>query len=141
MNDPEVPENLILNFSRGARPAQRSEIDFTRQKYSEVVPTEVWEDLITSVPTGRMVRNRRTGAVKPEMTKDWTPPAEKSIAEMKRRLAAKYGVDANAILTYEEMLKTPIGRTGQYHVVVRPKADGDASANRRDVQITFLLIH
>lgn len=139
INHPNIPANLILNFSRGARPSERSQVNFATTKYSEVVPKEIWEDLIARRETGRMLKDRKTGKLRPEKKVDWS--TDTSAEELKDRIAETYKVPRESLLTYPEMLDTPIGNLRQYNVIVRPGGDGDASANRRDVHVTFLLIH
>jgi hypothetical protein len=46
----------------------------------------------------------------------------------------------DSVITYDEMMKIPVGSEPKYNVIVKP-GDGDDSANRADVIGTWLLIH
>jgi hypothetical protein len=63
-----------------------------------------------------------------------------NLEEFKTRLAQKYAIDKNSILTYDQMMKTPVGDTPKWNVIVMP-GDGDNSANRKDVVGSYLLFH
>ena len=58
----------------------------------------------------------------------------------KDRLAAAYKVNPDTIITYDQMLDTPIGDKPHWNVIVQPGA-GDRAANRRDVINSFLMFH
>jgi len=60
---------------------------------------------------------------------------------LKQRLADKYGVDKSTVITYDKMLSIPEGQEPKWNVIVMPSGDGDVSAQRQDVRITFLLVH
>lgn len=60
---------------------------------------------------------------------------------LKQRLADKYGVDRKSIITYDKLLTIPEGKQPIWNVIVMPSGDGDVSAQRQDVRITFLLAH
>jgi hypothetical protein len=117
------PDNFKINYSMGAKPSQEKEIDFAKTKNSRVVPEVLFKDLL----------DRDAGKV---IYKD-----QQSINTLKQRIAAKYSVDPNSILTYEEMMKTPpSNEKNKWNVIVKP-GDGDDSANRNDVLNSFLLMH
>lgn len=58
----------------------------------------------------------------------------------KERLASKYNIPKESIITYMQMKQTPMGTPNQYNVIVVP-GEGDVSASRRDVHGTYLLFH
>jgi len=58
----------------------------------------------------------------------------------KERMAKAYKIDKNSILTYNEMMNTPLADTSKYNVIVMP-GNGDDSANRKDVHGSYLLFH
>ena len=66
---------------------------------------------------------------------------EDGVNTLKTRLANEYKVDVKTILTYDELLRTPVGNEKQYNVVVMPKGDGDVGAQRSDVKMSFLCFH
>lgn len=133
------PDNFIINFSMGALPGQEKQIDRSLVKHSDVVPKEMFDDLVKreKVPTGKI--NKKTGE---EDTKSvMMYKNAQSINTLKQRLAKQYQLDPESILTYDEMMKTPVSKQpNKYNVIVKP-GDGDDSANRRDVLGTYLLIH
>ena len=101
-----------------------------------VVPRDVFLDLLQVEPgkgtKPKYVRDE-TGKIKFKSESDWEV--------LKDRIAAKYKIDKNSILTYDELQKMPsTDQVGKYNVIVRP-GDGDDSASRKDVLGTYLLIH
>ena len=63
-----------------------------------------------------------------------------SLDEFKQRLAQTYKVDPDTIITYDQMLATPVGPVPKWNVIVQPGA-GDRAANRRDVIDSYLMFH
>jgi hypothetical protein len=118
----EKPENFKINYSMGAKPAQEKKIDFTKTKNSRVVPEVLFKDLLDRVDGKVIYKDKQ------------------ATNTLKNRIAAKYSVDPDSILTYDEMMKKPQGKAGQYNVIVKP-GDGDDAANRSDVLNSFLLMH
>lgn len=59
---------------------------------------------------------------------------------LKKKLALKYNVPEDSVITYDEMMSIPVGVMPKWNVIVKP-GDGDDSANRADVIGTWLLIH
>lgn len=127
-----MPDNLVMNFSQGAKPSERQQVDITVQKHSSVVPKEMFTDL--------MVRKQRKDDESGKMVNSLEFKSPRELETFKDRLEAKYGIKKNSILTYAEMLKTPLGQRNQYNVIVVP-GEGDVSASRRDVHGTYLLFH
>jgi len=139
------PPNFMINFSMGARKAEQKRVDFGIQKHSTVVPKELFHDLLKK-DGNRLVKDPATGGWQ------WNSPQD--YESFKERMAAKYSIDPKSILTYDEMMKTPMGggkgggvadgdrsfQRGIYNVIVAP-GDGDDSANRADVLGTYLLMH
>ena len=115
----------------GAKPSEEKDIDFATTKSSRVVPRVMFNDLIAK-EDGKLVKDlmgRMQFANKEN---------EKAF---KLRLAAKYSIEPNSILTYDEMLATPVSKEkNKYNVIVMP-GDGDQGANRNDVIGTYLLFH
>lgn len=117
------PANFKMNYSMGAKPKEEQQIDFATTKNSRVVPEVLFKDVLDRVE-GKLVYKDQS-----------------SINVLKARIAAKYSVKPNTILTYDEMMKKPVSNEkGKYNVIVKP-GDGDDSANRNDVLNTFLLMH
>ena len=59
---------------------------------------------------------------------------------LKQRLAKRFNVDVDTIISYDEMLQIPKGTEPKWRVIVQTGA-GDRAANRRDVIDSYLLIH
>ena len=126
----ERPPNFKINFSMGAQRSQEKRIDFKRTKHSKVVPNSVFQDLI-AMDDGKIVKdeNGRT------MFK-----SEKDIKTLIKRIAEKYAIDPSTIISYDQMMKMPVGDEQKWNVIVR-QGDGDDAANRRDVLGSYLLQH
>jgi len=125
------PSNFIFNFSGGAQPSQEKMINFAVTKHSRVVPKSLFDDLI--MRQGRKQTKDALGRMQ------FKSPADLDI--FKHRLAHQYAIsDIATIITYDEMMKTPVGTTPHWNVLVW-SGHGDDSANRHDVIGTYLLIH
>lgn len=120
----EKPDNFKINFSMGAQPSQEKKIDFAKTKNSRIVPEVLFADLLEKDKAGKWQYKN--------------PQAEQAV---KDRIAAKYSLDPKSIITYDEMMKIPVGKEkGKWNVIVKP-GDGDDAANRNDVLSSLLLIH
>jgi hypothetical protein len=134
------PPNFMINFSMGARKAEQKRVDFGIEKHSVVVPKDLFNDLLLK-DGNKLVKGPDNG---------WQWASDEDYATFKERMALKYSIKPESIITYDEMMKTPLGgshadgdRTfarGLYNVIVKP-GDGDDSANRADVLGTYLLMH
>jgi len=120
----EKPDNFKINFSMGAQPSQEKKIDFAKTKNSRIVPEVIFADLLKKDKAGK-----------------WQYKNSQSQQAAKDRIAAKYSLDPKSIITYDEMMKIPVGKEkGKWNVIVKP-GDGDDAANRNDVLSSLLLIH
>lgn len=125
------PDNFKINFSMGAKRSEEKSIDFTTTKNSRVIPKEMFNDLIAK--DGNKIVKDEKGRTQFKTKED--------LDAFKQRVAAKYSVDPATILTYDQMMRTPVDtEKGKYNVIVMP-GDGDDSANRLDVLNSFLLFH
>lgn len=129
----ERPENFIINFSQGALASQENKIDIKKIKNSVIVTDKsLFNDLVV-----------KATAIDPETdeeVKSWVYKSSEATQELKERLADRYDISVSSILTYKEMLITPVGEKNQYNVVIFP-GEGDVSASRRDVLGTYLIVH
>jgi len=124
------PNNFKMNFSMGATPDQEKQINFKSTKHSTVVPKQMFTDLILKDVDGKLVKvDGKMQFKSPE-----------AVETLKQKLAAKYGVNKDSVITYDEMMKIPVGDKPKWNVVVKP-GDGDDAANRADVIGAWLLIH
>jgi len=127
----QMPSNFLQNFSGGALRSQEKQIDFKRAKHSKVVPLDLFSDLIAREGNKLVKDDKGRQQFSSEQNKQ----------EFKQRLAKKYVIDVNSILTYDEMMATPVSdEKHKYNVIVMP-GDGDDSANRTDVLGSYLLFH
>ena len=124
------PKNFNMNFSGGALSSQEKKIDFKRTKHSKVIPKDMFFDLIAR--DGTSLKKDAKGRMQ------FASP--ENMEEFKGRMAKQYAIERDSILTYDEMMKTPVGDTPQWNVIVMP-GDGDNSANRNDVVGSYLLFH
>lgn len=129
------PNNFIFNFSSGAKRGQEKKIEIHRAagntvKQGITVPKEMFWDLIDR--TGNKLNKDASGRT---AFKD-----EGAFNELKNRLAKAYKLNPNTIISYDQMMATPVGNTPQWNVVVQPGA-GDRGANRKDVINSFLMFH
>ena len=65
---------------------------------------------------------------------------KQNLQKFKQDLAKTYDIDVRSILTYDEMMQTPMAGSAKYNVIIMP-GDGDDSANRPDVLGSYLLFH
>jgi ribosomal protein S10 len=124
------PSNFKMNFSMGATPEQEKQIDFQKTKHSTVVPKQMFDDLVMKDDKGKAIRN----------DKGQIQFSDENLDILKKKLADKYKVFKDSIITYDEMKDIPVSTAPQWNVIVKP-GDGDESANRADVIGTWLLIH
>ena len=124
------PNNFKMNFSSGATPDQEKQINFKITKHSNVVQKPMFTDLILKDADGKLVKvDGKMQFKSPE-----------AMETLKQKLAAKYGVNKDSVITYDEMMKIPVGDKPKWNVIVKP-GDGDDAANRADVIGVWLLIH
>lgn len=124
------PKNFNMNFSQGAKRGQEKKVDLVRTKHSKVVPKDMFFDLIAR--DGNELKKDAKGRMQ------FASP--ENLEGFKDRLAQKYHIDKNSILTYDQMMKIPVGDKPKWNVIVMP-GDGDNSANRNDVIGSYLLFH
>lgn len=127
LNDP----NITLNFSVDANKGELEKVDLNSAKTSEIVPKSLFSDLFVTKGAHFDVDGNNK----------LIPADENSINVLKQRIADKYGVDINTLLTYDEMMKMPKQSERKFNVIVMPKGEGDNSAQRSDIKRTFLLYH
>lgn len=101
-------------FSVGANKNQDKLVDLGLKKKSIVVPKEMFKDL--------------------ELLK--IADEEK----LRSRIAAKFDLPIEDILTYDELMHTPNGDKPKWHVIVTPDS-GDDAAFRKDVKTILLTEH
>lgn len=131
----DAPDNFITRFSTGAHPTDKSKIKAHQEKghhvlQAQTIPKEMFKDLIVS--KGRSYEKDEHG-----MMKFKSPQA---FNDFKNRVASEYNVDPNTIITYDDMLKIPVGNVPKWNVLTFPN-HGDKAAYRKDVLNNFLIFH
>ena len=129
----EKPGNFKMNFSAGAKPEQEKQVDFQTTKHSTVVPKPMFIDLVNKLEVPDPDKVGKT-------IKRMEFKSEEDLMKLKRKLSDKYNFPVDSVITYDEMMKIPVGSEPKYNVIVKP-GDGDDSANRADVIGTWLLMH
>tara|TARA_R110000868_G_scaffold359090_2_gene620893 strand:+ start:202 stop:1383 length:1182 start_codon:yes stop_codon:yes gene_type:complete len=125
------PDNFKINFSMGAVTAQEKRIDFQKIKHSKVIPRELFYDLVAK-EDGKLKKDEK-GRMQ------FSSPTD--MQAFKARMSAKYSIDPKSILTYDQLMSTPVSADKhKWNVIVMP-GDGDDSANRNDVLGSYLLFH
>ena len=132
-----TPANFTMNFSSGSKRGEEKKVEFYKQqnpgatvKQGVTVPKDMFFDLIARKGNSLMKDAKgRTQFASPE-----------SLNTFKQRLAQQYKVAPDSIITYDQMLATPVGTEPKWNVIVQPGA-GDRAANRKDVIDSYLMFH
>ena len=129
------PDNFIINFSSGAKSGETKKIEIHKAagnvvKQGVTVPKDMFFDLIAR--KGNSLIKDAKGRTQ---FKD-----DDALNQFKQRLAKEYNVPLASIITYDQMLDTPVGDKPQWNVIVQPGA-GDRAANRKDVIDSYLMFH
>ena len=122
--------DFIMNFSRGAKPSEMDKVDMENTKQSEMVPREVFKGIF-QMDRAHYLKDETTGLPK---------FVEGGYQELKNRISKEYKVPTDNLLYLNE-LPPQEGEPLQYNAIVLPSGDGDIAPQRKDVKITFLLIH
>ena len=132
-----TPSNFTMNFSSGSKRGEEKKVEFYKQqnpgatvKQGVTVPKDMFFDLIARKGNSLIKDSKgRTQFVSPE-----------ALNTFKQRLAQQYKVATDSIITYDQMLATPVGTEPKWNVIVQPGA-GDRAANRKDVIDSYLMFH
>jgi hypothetical protein len=131
----DKPDNFIVRFSTGAQPLEKSKISKHKETGKHVlqahtIPQEMFKDLI--VTKGRSYEKDEHGMMKFK--------SDQAFNDFKNRIAREYNVDPKTIITYDQMLTTPVGNVPKWNVLTFPN-HGDKAAYRKDVLNSFLIFH
>ena len=142
----EVPDNFIFNFSLDAigkekdilRKNEEESKDNPEKHYkmSYTVQKALFDPFVKKVKFVKSVNK----AGKETLGTRSVPKSPEDLVKLKQVIADRYKIDVNKLLSYDEMMDTPVGKKNEYNVIVMP-GDGDVSATRRDVLGTYLLLH
>jgi len=130
-----TPANFTMNFSSGSKRGEEKKVEFHKSqgnvvKQGVTVPKDMFFDLIARKGNSLIKDAKgRTQFASPE-----------ALDTFKQRLAQKYQVAPDSIITYDQMLATPVGTEPKWNVIVQPGA-GDRAANRKDVIDSYLMFH
>ena len=130
-----TPANFTMNFSSGSKRGEEKKVEFHKSqgnvvKQGVTVPKDMFFDLIARKGNSLIKDAKgRTQFASPE-----------ALDTFKQRIAQQYKVDPKSIITYDQMLATPVGTKPQWNVIVQPGA-GDRAANRKDVIDSYLMFH
>ena len=128
-------DDIMINFSTDANRKETNKVvDIENKKKEVTIPKELFGDLF--VKTSDKNPKFLVGGDGKMIYKD-----KDSVNTLKKRIADKYNVNMDTILTYDELLAKPVGMPLQYNVMVAPKGEGDIGAQRRDVKYSFLMFH
>jgi hypothetical protein len=92
----------------------------------------MFRDLFQTDAKGKYVKDEK-GRTQVRGEAEWS--------QFKQKLAAAYKLDADTIITYDQMLRIPEGPKPKWNVVVFPAGHGDLGASRLDVAHQFLMFH
>lgn len=131
----DKPKNFIINFSSGAKSGEDKKITIHKAagnvvKQGVTVPKDMFFDLIARKGTS-LIKDAKGRT----QFKD-----DEALSQFKNRLSKEYNVPLNTIITYDQMLSTPVGDEPKWNVIVQPGA-GDRAANRKDVIDSYLMFH
>lgn len=92
--------------------------------------------------TGKMAgRKHKNAAIVPkELFKDLELDKYEDEKILKERVSEFFGVPKGQLITYDELMRTPVSDEKKWYVLVTPN-DGDDAAFRRDVKNIFLTFH
>lgn len=129
------PANFIINFSSGSMSREVKKVELHKQagnvvKQGVTVPKDMFFDLIA---------RQGNKLIKDEKGRTQFANTE-ALNTFKQRLAQRYQVDPDTIITYDQMLQIPEGPQPKWNVIVQPGA-GDRAANRLDVIDSYLMFH
>ena len=131
------PANFIVNFSSGSKRGEEKKIELHKAQGNAVkdavtLPKDLFRTLFVTDAKGKYVKDAK-GRTQVKSPEAWE--------EFKKMLAARYKIDPNSIITYDQLLTIPEGPQPKWNVVIFPAGHGDRAANRLDVINSFLMFH
>lgn len=137
VTDPAAPPNVVGQFSGGAKSKQNKIVQFHKDAGKHVkdaitLGKDEFRGLFVTDAKGKYVKDAK-GRTQVKSPEAWE--------QFKQQLGAKYKIDPNSVITYDEMNRIPEGPQPKWNVVVFPAGHGDLGAPRLDVQNQFLMFH
>lgn len=131
----EKPKNFIINWSEGAskqqeRQVKASDPNLEKTKNSRIVPDELFKDLLL----------KKDGKLEKGPQGQWQLQPG-TLDTLKDRLAIKYGLNKNTILSYDEWEKKGKDSINNIWNVIIAPGEPDLTANSQGVLSTLLLKH
>ena len=137
VTDTNAPKNVVGQFSGGAQSKQNKIVKLHKDAGKHVkdaiqLGKDEFRGLFKTDANGKYAKDAkgRTQVSSPEA---WE--------KFKQYLGARYSVDPDSVITYDQMVRIPEGPTPKWNVVVFPAGHGDLGAPRLDVQNQFLMFH
>lgn len=130
----DLKDRILTNFSLGANKRETDKVkNVMDSKRSQIVPKDVFKQFFAMDPKNP----RQFAKEKDGKTKFINDQAK---LELKNVISQEYDVPVST-LRYIEELPEERGKDLEFNAIIRPSGDSDEPAHRRDVKITFLLIH
>ena len=135
--DSNAPPNVVGQFSGGAQNREVKKVELQRDAGKHVkdaitLPKDMFRELFQTDAKGKYVKDEK-GRTQVKGEAEWN--------QFKQKLASAYKIDADSIITYDQMLRIPEGPKPKWNVVVFPAGHGDLGASRLDVAHQFLMFH
>lgn len=129
------PDNFMINWSEGASKQQERQVKATdpnleKTKNSRIVPDELFKDLLL----------KKDGKLEKGPSGQWQLQPG-TLGTLKDRLAIKYGLNKNTILSYDEWEKKGKDSINNIWNVIIAPGEPDLTANSQGVLSTLLLKH
>jgi hypothetical protein len=129
------PDNFIINWSEGANKQQERQVKASdpkleKTKNSRIVPDELFKDLLL----------KKDGKLEKGPSGQWQIQPG-TLDTLKDRLAIKYGLNKNTILSYDEWEKKGKDSINNIWNVIIAPGEPDLTANSQGVLSTLLLKH
>jgi hypothetical protein len=129
------PDNFMINWSEGANKQQERQVKATdpnleKTKNSRIVPDELFKDLLL----------KKDGKLEKGPSGQWQLQSG-TLDTLKDRLAIKYGLNKNTILSYDEWEKKGKDSINNIWNVIIAPGEPDLTANSQGVLSTLLLKH
>lgn len=127
----DIGADILVNFSREANKRQMDKVDMDSAKASTIVDKNIFKDLFIPKRGGHFVQDEKG---RPEFADS------KGRQELKNRLAKEYDVPVSSIV-YQEELPSEEQAPNTFNLIVLPSGESDVGAHRKDVMLSFLLVH
>jgi hypothetical protein len=131
------PANFIINFSSGGKRGEEKKIEIHKAQGNVVkdavtLPKDTFRTLFVTDAKGKYIKDEK-GRTQVKSPEAWE--------EFKNTIGARYKINPNTIITYDQLLTIPEGPAPKWNVVIFPAGHGDRAANRLDVINSFLMFH